>query len=342
MTVTIKHSFQSTNPDGPDSSQVQPSNWNANHVLTGGAALTKTDDTNVTLTLGGSPTTALLEATSITAGWTGTLAVARGGTGASTASGARTALSVPATDGTGASGTWGISISGTATTATTANALNASNNYIGTVFTGSGNPATEGQINAVAGSASTWYKVFLRNDASDVYFLSSNVQTSQSAANSATWNSLRPFKWNLSTGAVAIDGTGAGTSFGGAITLGTALSVANGGTGSTTAAAALTALGAQGAITFTSGGSGYALGIEIGSTTYYLAFMTFGSISGGGSATVTYPVTINNVLGYGVSKQSYSAVNDCINFAGAPGTTSASLYNGGTFTAGGAVWVFGY
>lgn len=41
------------------------------------AALTKTDDTNVTLTLGGAPTTALLAATSITVGWTGTLASGR-------------------------------------------------------------------------------------------------------------------------------------------------------------------------------------------------------------------------------------------------------------------------
>lgn len=41
------------------------------------AALTKTDDTNVTLTLGGSPSTALLAATSLTLGWTGTLADTR-------------------------------------------------------------------------------------------------------------------------------------------------------------------------------------------------------------------------------------------------------------------------
>jgi hypothetical protein len=41
------------------------------------AALTKTDDTNVTLTLGGTPATALLQATSITVGWTGTLADSR-------------------------------------------------------------------------------------------------------------------------------------------------------------------------------------------------------------------------------------------------------------------------
>ena len=40
-------------------------------------ALTAVNDTNVTLTLGGAPTTALLKATSITVGWTGTLANAR-------------------------------------------------------------------------------------------------------------------------------------------------------------------------------------------------------------------------------------------------------------------------
>lgn len=52
--------------------------WNAP------AALTKTDDTNVTLTLGGSASTALLNAASLTLGWTGQLSVARGGTGAAT------------------------------------------------------------------------------------------------------------------------------------------------------------------------------------------------------------------------------------------------------------------
>jgi hypothetical protein len=48
----------------------------------------------------------------------GTLAVTNGGTGATTQSGARTALGVPATDGTGASGTWSISVSGNAGTVT--------------------------------------------------------------------------------------------------------------------------------------------------------------------------------------------------------------------------------
>lgn len=49
-----------------------------------GAALTRVDDTNVTLTLGGTPTTSLLRATSLTLGWTGTLAYSRGGCNAAT------------------------------------------------------------------------------------------------------------------------------------------------------------------------------------------------------------------------------------------------------------------
>lgn len=61
--------------------------------IVSGAALTKVDDTNVTLTLGGSPTTALLVATSLTLGWSGQLSIARGGTGQATALAAFNALS---------------------------------------------------------------------------------------------------------------------------------------------------------------------------------------------------------------------------------------------------------
>lgn len=47
-----------------------------------GAALTRVDDTNVTVTLGGTPATALLQAVSLTMGWSGQLSLARGGTNA--------------------------------------------------------------------------------------------------------------------------------------------------------------------------------------------------------------------------------------------------------------------
>ncbi len=46
------------------------------------AALTKVDDTNVTVTLGGTPSTALLQPVSLALGWTGILAPSRGGTDA--------------------------------------------------------------------------------------------------------------------------------------------------------------------------------------------------------------------------------------------------------------------
>jgi hypothetical protein len=52
-----------------------------------GAALTEVDDTNVTMTLGGTPSTSLLRSVSMTLGWTGTLSAGRGGTGTSGVSG---------------------------------------------------------------------------------------------------------------------------------------------------------------------------------------------------------------------------------------------------------------
>ena len=67
--------------------------------IASGQALTKTDDTNVTLTLGGTPSTALLQAASLTLGWSGQLALSRGGTNASTAQGAINNLAGGVTSG---------------------------------------------------------------------------------------------------------------------------------------------------------------------------------------------------------------------------------------------------
>lgn len=67
-------------------------------TLTGGSALSKTDDSNVTLTLGGFPATALLSPVSLTLGWNGQLPIIRGGTGANTAEGARDAIGAAAAD----------------------------------------------------------------------------------------------------------------------------------------------------------------------------------------------------------------------------------------------------
>jgi hypothetical protein len=83
-----------------------------------GLALTKTDDTNVTLTLGGTPATALLQAVSLTVGWTGTLAIGRGGTGAANKTDAYDALSPNSTlgDVTYHNGTDNVRLAGNTTT----------------------------------------------------------------------------------------------------------------------------------------------------------------------------------------------------------------------------------
>lgn len=56
--------------------------WKAVSTIVAPSPLTRVDDTNVTLTLGGTPATALLQAVSLTMGWTGQLSLARGGTNA--------------------------------------------------------------------------------------------------------------------------------------------------------------------------------------------------------------------------------------------------------------------
>jgi hypothetical protein len=102
----------------------------------GGGSVTSVDVSGGTtgLTATGGPITG---SGTITLG--GTLAIANGGTGSTTAATARTALDVPTRTGTDASGTWGISITGNAATATN-----------GVVTTGSyANPAW---ITSLAGS----------------------------------------------------------------------------------------------------------------------------------------------------------------------------------------------
>jgi len=92
--------------------------------------------------------------TGTAAGLSVTLAIASGGTGATSASTARTSLDVPSNAGSGASGTWSINVTGNAATATSAtsatNATNATNastvttnaNLTGAIVTSSGNATT--------------------------------------------------------------------------------------------------------------------------------------------------------------------------------------------------------
>jgi hypothetical protein len=94
-----------------------------------------------------------------------------------------------------------------------------------------------GQYNAVYGSGSSYFNSALRNDGVSVYLLGSNSQTTPAGAAVATFNALRPFAWNLTTGVVTIDGTGAGVTTGGSINAGTFI---NTGVAATVAAAGAT------------------------------------------------------------------------------------------------------
>jgi hypothetical protein len=89
------------------------------------------------LTVSGSPIT-----TNGTFTLAGTLAIANGGTGATTAANARTALDVPSRSGADASGTWAISVTGNAATATSAT------NVTGTVAIANGGTGATTAANA--------------------------------------------------------------------------------------------------------------------------------------------------------------------------------------------------
>lgn len=135
------------------------------------AALTKADDTNVTLTLGGTPATALLQAASLTLGWTGTLAVSRGGSGAGTLTGY---------------------LKGNGTSAFTASATIPYTDLTGTPTIPTGaNPTASVGLAAVNGTATT----FLRSDGAPA--LSQSI--------SPTWSGNHTFAagWTV-TGALAI------------------------------------------------------------------------------------------------------------------------------------------
>jgi hypothetical protein len=82
MAITVKHLKVSTVPDSGDDTLVEPSDWNADHTLTGLGTMAEQDANAVAIT-GGTISGVTLPATDIT----GTLGVPNGGTGATTLTG---------------------------------------------------------------------------------------------------------------------------------------------------------------------------------------------------------------------------------------------------------------
>lgn len=153
------------------------------------SALTKTDDTNVTLTLGGTPTTALLAATSLTLGWTGLLSVARGGTGLGTL----TSNVIYKGNGTSALATSSITDTGTAVTGTLPfSAPNFAGGYTTTATAAGTTTLTV---------ASTQFQ----------FFTGSTTQTVVLPVTSTLFTGLSYTVVNNSTGVVTVQSSGANT-----------------------------------------------------------------------------------------------------------------------------------
>ena len=122
-------------------------NWNS----TAASALTKTDDTNVTLTLGGSASSALLNAASLTLGWTGELAVPRGGTGLASA----TAYAVLCGGTTSTGAFQSVASVGSAGQVLTSNGAGALPTFQNATGTGTVNSGTAGQLAYYAANGTT-------------------------------------------------------------------------------------------------------------------------------------------------------------------------------------------
>ena len=82
MAITVKHNKVSLIPDAGDDSLIEPSDWNADHTLTGLGTMAEQNANAVAIT-GGTISGVTLPASNIT----GTLGVPNGGTGASTLTG---------------------------------------------------------------------------------------------------------------------------------------------------------------------------------------------------------------------------------------------------------------
>lgn len=195
-----------------------------------GAALTRTNDTNVTLTLGGTPATALLQATSITAGWAGTLAVARGGTGGGSASG--TLLD----NISGFSGTGFLTRTGSGTYAF----QSATNGVtLGNLAQSSANTMLGNWTGSTANVAANAMPACADSGGNHLNYVSGTGVTCGTATGAAAAGSLTgtTLASNVVTSSLTTVGTiGTGTWQGTAVTIG------SGGTGQTSASAAFNAL----------------------------------------------------------------------------------------------------
>lgn len=266
--------------------------------LPSASALTKTDDTNVTLTLAGSPTVALLAATSLTLGWTGQLGLTRGGSNASlTASNGgiiySTASAMAVLAGTATAGqllTSGASTAPAWTTSTypATNAVNtllyaSSANVMAALAT-----ANDGVLITSNSGVPSW----LANSGTPGYVLTANAGAPPSWQNIQADGAVTSLSGDSgsatpSTGVITLSGGSTGLVLTGSshtVTLSGTLAIANGGTGINSFGTGIsTALGQN-----VTGSGGIVLATSPSLTTPVLGAATATSINFGGSSLSNY------------------------------------------------------
>ena len=251
------------------------------------AALDKVDDTNVTMTLSGSPSTALIAATTMGLGWTGQLAVSRGGTGAATTT-ANFVFAGPSS-GSPAAPTF-RALTTDDIPALAYGSVSSVGLALPSIMTVSGSPVT---------SSGTLTGTLTTQAVNAIFAGPSSGAAAAPTFRSLTTADIPALSYVTSVAAtvpafLSIAGSPITTS--GTLTIsysGTALPIANGGTGQTTAAAAFNALSP---VTTTGdliigNGTNSATRLAIGANTYVLTSngttATWAAGGGGGSSAYT-------------------------------------------------------
>jgi hypothetical protein len=157
------------------------------------------------------------------------------------------------------------------------------------------------QFRAIGGG----YGMLLRNDGANAYLLST-----PSGAPFGSFNTIRPFSWNLANGAVAIDGGGSGTTHGGPVSVATTLFAA-------------------GAISSPSNIIGGGL-ISTGAASVATSLSVGGAMGIGGGLTVNGPLQINNNVASTLGMFA-------INFTASSTVTGLQLTSTGNINAAGAI-----
>lgn len=268
------------------------------------AALSKTDDTNVTVTLGGSPTTALLAATSLTLGWTGQLSVGRGGTGLSSGtSGGIPYFSAASTIASSALLTqYGVVYGGGAASSPVATAAGTTGQVL-TATTGGApiwaNPATNGTVTSVnftgglisVATATTTPALTVAGTSGGVVYFSSASTWASSAA--LTANALMVGGGAGVAPSTITTGTGVVTALG--VNTGTAGAfVVNGGDLGTPSAGVVTNLTGTASINING-----TVGATTANTGAFTTLSSTGNTTLGDATTDT--VTVNGYMGIGVA-----------------------------------------